>query len=186
MIKKIGVLAIFLLITALPTIVGAEPPVIEVHEPQITGSNIEEAEFEVTVDITGENINLVSLSIQYCSDGMCYMPMVVEMTETTTGQYIGQYSDFEGGYEYYQFQIIVDHDDSQSKRNDYQYIFGLPGYESLTDEDNSSEENGLTDGNKIDNGSSNKETNSPGLSLWAICLSVILITTIFYLKRKKA
>ena len=105
--RVLYIFAVLMLIMLLPITAVGEDAAIGDPEIKIEGTTIEEAELTADVTVTGDGISEVILRIQFCSDGMCYMPEDVAMSDLGDGKYQGVYSDFEGGYEYYQYQIVV-------------------------------------------------------------------------------
>jgi len=177
---KIGIAAFILclLVVLAPVTVGENSVVIEVHEPEISGTTIQEAKFNVTVDIIGENINKVTLNIQYCSEGLCYMPTNVEMVKTGPGRYQGSYSEFEAGNDHYQFQISANYGDELTEQNEYQHILGLPGYEGDgTGDDDTADDDGSNNGNS-------EKNESPGFTPGSILFLCGIIALLFYIKRR--
>jgi len=169
------------------SIASAEDITIEQPEVEIVGDTIEEAEMKVTVMITGDDIGPITLKIQFCDDGMCYMPIDVTMNDLGGGLYQGTYSDFEAGYEYYQYQISVKYGDEKTESTVYKHVDGLPGYESDNgDDDDTTGDNDTTEDDDT-NGTPEKkdEEESPGFSVVLLFGIVILIASVLYLAAKR-
>ena len=159
------------------SIASAEDITIEQPEIEIVGETIEEAEMKVTVMVTGDDIGSITLKIQFCDDGLCYMPIDVTMNDLGGGQYQGTYSDFEAGYEYYQYQISVKYGDEKTESTVYKHVDGLPGYESEDDD--------TTDDDDINGTIEKKDDDSPGFSVVLLFGIVILIASVLYLAAKR-
>ena len=121
----------------------------------------------MTVSITGDGITEVILQVQLCGGGMCMMPVDVPMVSEGDGNYVGTYSDFEAGNDYYQYRIEATNDADETGQTDYVHFKGLPGYEGEDHEDDDSEDDDADDdGNDTGKGENDTDSDdSPGFSL---------------------
>jgi len=169
------ILVLFLL--AFPATVKGEKPDLGTPDLVITGDTIEDAELTVTVEVTGESITKVLLSIQTCTGDVCNMPVDVEMESIGQGQYKGTYSEFEAGYTYYQYVVKAENSENEFNSTDYKKLKGLPGYESNgTDDDDGTGDDDNTPDNDTDG---NDSEDSPGFGLAMVLVMIGLLGAFF-------
>ena len=169
--------AVLMLIVLFPITAAGEDAAIGVPEIKIEGTVIEETELTADVTVSGDTINKVILRIQFCSDGMCYMPVDVAMNDLGDGKYQGVYSDFESGYEYYQYQIVVEYGGSGQNSTEYEKLDELPGYGP----DNGDNETG--DDDTTGDGNDKEKEDSPGFTLMMVLTAVLLLA--FFVHRRQ-
>lgn len=174
--------AVLMLIVLFPITAAGEDAAIGVPEIKIEGTVIEEAELTADVTVSGDAINKVILSIQFCSDGMCYMPVDVAMNDLGDGKYQGVYSDFESGYDYYQYQIVVEDGTSGLNSTEYVKLDGLPGY-GTANGDNETGDDDTGDDDTTGDGNDKEKEDSPGFTLMMVLTAVLLLA--FFVRRRQ-
>ena len=167
-----------LVLLAVPAAMG-EKPGIGTPELEISGDTIEEAELTVTVNVTGEDITEVLLSIQPCTDTACLIPVYVELESIGGDQYMGTYSDFKATYEYYQYWVMAENSGGESQQNDYAKLKGLPGYEDNVNDDDNTGDDDTPSENDTD---VNDSEESPGFGLAMAFAAVVLLGVFFRCK----
>jgi len=171
--------AILMLMVLLPITAAGEDVTIGDSDIKIEGTAIEEAELTAAVTVTGDNVSKVILRIQFCSDGMCYAPIDVEMDDLGADKYQGVFSDFESGYDYYQYQIVVKYGGSEQTSTEPEKLDGLPGYGTVNGDNETADD----DDNTGDDDDDVEEKDSPGFPITMILVAVLLL--VFFLRRRQ-